>query len=212
MANMLVFLDESGDTGWKQNTGSSANFVVSLVLFNSNDEAGACDRSIDKLRTKIKRPNFEFHFAHNSHKTRLEFLRTVAEFDFSVITIAIHKDPNSSMKDIYKTKNSFYRYACHTVMALAGPYLDHATIIMDKGNTDTFYGALRKSLRKLLDDKERAKIKKIKPQDSKKNNLLQLADYAAGIASRKVQGKKGWREYYAYISPKEIFYQELPKD
>ena len=114
------------------------------------------------------------------------------------------------MAEKYKTKNAFYRYACHTVMDLASPYLDRAIIVMDKGNTDTFYGELRRSLRQSLDDQERLKIKKIKPQDSKHNNLLQLVDYVAGVSSRKMQDKKDWREYYSYISPKEIFHQELP--
>ena len=77
-------------------------------------------------------------------------------------------------------------------MTLASPYLDRA-IIMDKGNTDTFYGELRRSLRQSLDDQERLKIKKIKPQDSKHNNLLQLVDYVAGVSSRKMQDKRTGR-------------------
>ena len=165
---MLVLLDESGDTGWKQGAGSSRFFLVSLALFDNHVEADACDKAISKLRETIKlSQDYEFHFANNSHKTRLAFLKTIASFNFSIITVAIRKDADSTMSETYKTKNAFYRYACHTVMALASPYLDRAIIIMDKGNTDTFYGELRRSLRQRLDDRERMKIKKIKPQDSK---------------------------------------------
>ena len=209
---MLVFLDESGDTGWKQDAGSSQYFLVSLALFENHEEADCCDKAICKLRETLNLPqDYEFHFTNNSRKTRLAFLKTITPFSFSVITIAIRKDADSTMAEIYKKKNAFYRYACHTVLNLASPYLDRAIIIMDKGNTDTFYGELRRSLRQRLDDRERMKIKKIKPQDSKHNNLLQLVDYMAGASSRKIQGKKDWQEYYSYVSTKEIFCQELPE-
>ena len=36
---MLVFIDESGDTGRKLEKGSSKFFVVALVIFEDHDEA-----------------------------------------------------------------------------------------------------------------------------------------------------------------------------
>jgi len=49
---MLVFVDESGDTGLRLSKGSSNYFVVTLVSFQDHDEATRCDRTIDELRKR----------------------------------------------------------------------------------------------------------------------------------------------------------------
>lgn len=47
---MLVFVDESGDAGLKLQEGSSKYFVVTLIIFEENEEAESCDKRIDLLR------------------------------------------------------------------------------------------------------------------------------------------------------------------
>jgi hypothetical protein len=208
---MLVFLDESGDTGWKK-IGASRYFVVSLVIFDDNEEAEACDKRIDLLRHEQKLPeDFEFHFTENSLKLRETFLKAITPYNFSIITVSIDKESSDLIHSTYTTKNAFYKFACHSVLLNALPYLDNATLTMDKGNSDTFYGELRRYLRNKIDERDGIKIKKIKPQDSKHNNLLQLVDYCVGISARKIQDKKDWKLFYKYIAAKELSYQELPK-
>ena len=64
---MLAFLDESGDTGRRTDKGSSAYFLVSVVIFLDNDEALACDQRIELLRTELNlASDYEFHFSRNS--------------------------------------------------------------------------------------------------------------------------------------------------
>lgn len=48
-------------------------------------------------------------------------------------------------------------------------------------------------------------------QRSKGNNLLQLADYIAGVINRWVQRKKYGEEYKKIISHREIYIQIWPK-
>ncbi len=64
---MLIFIDESGDTGRKTDKKSSALFVVSMVRFNDLEEANKCNQAISNLRKKLNLPdNFEFHYSRNS--------------------------------------------------------------------------------------------------------------------------------------------------
>jgi hypothetical protein len=49
---LLVFVDESGDTGLKLEKGSNKFFTVTLVLFEDNDEALACDQRIQLVISK----------------------------------------------------------------------------------------------------------------------------------------------------------------
>ena len=48
---VLVFIDESGDTGLKVVAGSSRYFVISLVIFEDHEETIACDRQIEELKS-----------------------------------------------------------------------------------------------------------------------------------------------------------------
>ena len=54
---MLVFIDESGDPGLKLHEGSSAYFIISLVVFEDHDEAIACDQKIQLLKRELGRGN-----------------------------------------------------------------------------------------------------------------------------------------------------------
>jgi hypothetical protein len=53
---MLVFIDESGDPGMKLGTGSSEYFVVTLVLFEDNDEALEVEKRIQDLKGELGVP------------------------------------------------------------------------------------------------------------------------------------------------------------
>ena len=50
---MLVFIDESGDSGLKFEHGSSRFFTIALVVFGNNNEAIACDQRIGLLRKEL---------------------------------------------------------------------------------------------------------------------------------------------------------------
>ncbi len=91
------------------------------------------------------------------------------------------------------------------------PYLDKATLVIDKSGSRTFQGELRRYLRTKLNDSDGQKIKVFKAQASHHNNLLQLVDYCVGISARKVQQKKDWQAYFRFINTKVISWQEWPK-
>jgi hypothetical protein len=208
---MLVFLDESGDTGRKIPEGSSKFFVVTAVIFSDKEEALACDQRISLLRRELgKEEKFEFHFAHNSRNIRRAFLEAVNPYNFTYCTVVIDKDPQRLYGEGFNNKTSFYKYACNMVFTNAIPYLEKATVIIDKSGSSTFQGELRKYLRGKVDGSG-AKIKKIKQQSSHINNLLQVADYCVSIGSRKAQKKSDWNDYYKYIASKELSWQEWPK-
>lgn len=208
---MLAFLDESGDTGRMTDKGSSQFLVVSVALFLDDDEALACDQRIDLLRTELGlTSNYEFHYSRNSKQKRLKFLEAISPYNFSILTIAVDKNPEKLWGDGFNDKKSFYKYACHMVLTNAMPYLDNARLIIDKSGGDTFAGELKKYLKNKFNTRDSDKIKKFKTQDSHKNNLLQVADYCASISNRKLQAKSDADEYYNYLSPKVISLQRWP--
>ncbi|HNU81404.1 MAG TPA: DUF3800 domain-containing protein, partial [bacterium] len=80
---MLVFIDESGDSGLKIEKGSSRYFTIGLLVFEDNEEALNCDQRIKSLKKELGLPeNYEFHCKRNSDKVRRAFLVAVSPYNF----------------------------------------------------------------------------------------------------------------------------------
>lgn len=80
---MLVFIDESGDSGLKIHEGSSRYFSIALVIFEENEEATACDQRIELLKRELGwREGSEFHFKKNSDRVRKAFLHAIVPYNF----------------------------------------------------------------------------------------------------------------------------------
>ncbi len=92
----------------------------------------------------------------------------------------------------------------------APPYLKNAIVILDKCGSPDFRNELAAYLRSNLNRLDYPVIKKIKQQDSRKNNLIQVADYISGILARKYQEKQDWFSYYQYIADKQLSVQLIP--
>ncbi len=207
---MLVFIDESGDSGLKIEKGSSRYFTVGLVVFEDNDEALFCNQRIKLLKKELGLPeNYEFHFKRNSDKIRRVFLTAVSPYNFFYYGIVINKNPEKLWGDGFRNKESFYKYACGLVFENAKEKLEKATVVIDESGNLNFKHQLAKYLRRKTD---KGIIKKVKMQRSESNNLLQLADYAASIINRSVQNKRKWSdEYRKIIAHREIYVQIWPK-
>ncbi|MBU2572698.1 MAG: DUF3800 domain-containing protein [Elusimicrobia bacterium] len=209
---MLVFIDESGDTGRKIELGSSRYFIISLAAFEVHEDAVDCDQRIGLLRKELKLPdNYEFHFSVNSHNVRLAFLHAIQPYKFMYFSVAIDKSPEKLWGPGFQTKESFYKYACQMAFTNALPYLDSATVVLDQSGSPDFRNRLSKYLKNRINAAGDKRILKIKQQRSSSNNLLQLADYISGIINRKMQGKKDWPDYYRFINDKEMWVQSWPK-
>ncbi len=208
---MLVFIDESGDPGLKIEEGSSKFFIVALVAFEDIAEADACDQRIELLKKELRwKRNREFHFQQNSHKVRCAFLEAVSPYNFFYYGIAINKDPHKLYGDGFRNTESFYKYACGLVFENAKEKLDNAIIVVDKSGNMDFRSQLAKYLKSRVNT-DKTVIKKVKMQKSSGNNLLQLADYVAGVINRSIQHKRYAEEYNRMVAHREIRVQVWPK-
>ena len=206
---MLVFIDESGDTGLKIKQGSSRYFVIALVSFEEDEEAIACDQRIQLLKRELKLPaDFEFKFSKLRKDIRIKFFEAVLPYVFFYYGIVINKDPSKLYGDGFKIKESFYKYTCSLVFENAKPHLKEATIIIDGSGSREFKKQFSTYLRKKVGT---SVIKKIKIQSSHNNNLIQLADMIAGAINRSFSQKGDKDIYRKIIKSKEIYVQIWPK-
>ncbi len=171
---MLVLIDESGDTGFKE--GSSRYFVMTMVIFNDGDDIGRypsaehTSRTILQVKDEVKlKP--EFHFSKCSHKIRHAFFNGLNKHkcDFEVYTLVIDKKKIHSLH-LRKNTKSFYNFILKQLLA-KNP-IKGANVKIDGEKNKAFKRELKTYLRRDQD----GMVSKLTFVDSKSDFLIQLAD------------------------------------
>ena len=105
---MLVFIDESGDPGFKLNKGSTAVFTAALVAFRDVEQARAAQVAIEATATRLHvQP--EFKFSKCRPEVRDAFFEAVRPFEFNVRAIVVQKARIYSAH-LRSEKEAFYAF------------------------------------------------------------------------------------------------------
>lgn len=176
---MLVFIDESGDPGFKTADGASPNFVAAMVIFRSPEAAISTQYIIENSAArKIHKP--EFKFSKCRHDVRDEFFKAAKKCDFSVRSIVVQKDKIYSPR-LTSDKERFYEFFVRQMMKHDNGTLHDAKVIIDGSGDRAFRQDLNLALRRRLNE---GTIKDVRFKDSKSDVLVQLADMCAGAIAR----------------------------
>lgn len=176
---MLVFIDESGDPGFKLLKGSSAAFVVALVAFNDRDIAHQTRLAIDAL-AKAHRIQPEFKFSKTPPPMRDLFFETVVKFDFRIRSVVVQKSRLYSER-LRSEKEAFYSFFLKSMLKFDNGLLKGAKVIIDSSGERVFRQELSAYLRRHTG---KGAIQDIRFSDSCSDRLLQLADMCTGAIAR----------------------------
>lgn len=176
---MLVFIDESGCSGFKVGRGSSPFFAVAMVIFQSGAEADLVSREIDVIRSSVGHKP-EFKFSKCRYDVRDAFCSTISAFDFVIRAIVVDKSKIYS-PTLQSDSESFYNYFVKMMMQHDNEILADANVKIDGSGDRRFRSELQRYLRTQVG---RSRIRKVRFVDSKNNNLIQLADMAVGAIHR----------------------------
>jgi hypothetical protein len=87
----VVYVDESGDEGFRFGAGSSDWFVLSAVVTRRATDL-AVTRLVDDVRASLNRPARKpLHFKDMRHEHRLLYVDRIAHADLRTISILVHK-------------------------------------------------------------------------------------------------------------------------
>jgi hypothetical protein len=196
---MLVFIDDSGDPGFKIEKGSSIYFIIAMVVFADELEAEKTAIAIKELKRKIGfSDNTEFRFFKTNPKFRKEFFKTINSFDFIVRALVVDKRLIYS-QELKSNKNSFYAYFIKEVLKKSSVLVKDAKIKIDGSGDRIFKKQFMTYLRRELNSSQRVIMKNCKMIDSKKNVLIQMADMVAGSVNRSESGKSDAKVYVDII-------------
>jgi len=201
---MLIFIDDSGDAGFKLDKGSSRFFVISAVIFDDNLEAEKTAVAIKQFRRDAGfSDRVEFKFNKSRRKIREGFLETVSVFNFRIRSLIIDKSLILS-EELRNNRESFYSYAIKMLLKYSNATISEASIKIDGSGDRIFRRTFLSYLRKHLNTKEAKIIKKCKLVNSKNNVLIQLADMVAGSMRRSYDEEKTDNGVYKNIIEKHI--------
>ncbi|MBB5704273.1 glycosyltransferase involved in cell wall biosynthesis [Ochrobactrum daejeonense] len=195
---MLVFIDESGDPGFKIAKGSSDHFAVALVAFKDVDQSVRTIKAISDLARGL-RSYSEFKFSRSRPEIRDAFFEAVSPFDFCVRAIVIRKEDLYSQK-LRTDKSSFYSFFVKSMLKFDNGLLKDAKVVIDGSGERSFRNELAAYLRKHTGE---GSIKKVIFSDSKNDRLIQLADMCVGAIARSYSPeKKDADRWMRKLSPK----------
>ncbi len=200
---MIVFIDESGDSGFSVDKGSSRIFAIVCVVFTDELEAEKTAVAIKELKRHLGfSDRTEFKFNGSKKQVRIDFLRTINKFDFSVRAVVVDKDKIRSPL-LKEDKSSFYSYFIKLILSHTKGTIVNAKVRIDGSGDRIFRRNFLTYLRKQLNSSEKKVMQNVKLVDSKTNVLIQMADMIAGTIRRHKEGEKeDAKEYYKNIEKK----------
>jgi len=176
--SMFVYLDESGDTGFKFNQGSTRYFVVTLLL---TTDPIPLQSAVEQVRAALHYPSgTEFKFSKSSVAVREAFLNAINPFQFQVR--ALIADKETITRPYMHNKETFYNYFVRLVLDYDYGSISGATLILDESfRSRRSKEELRTYLRRQLNEgHESPKLVKIMYHRSHSDYLLQVSDMACG--------------------------------
>ena len=171
---MLVYIDDSGDPGFKIGQGSSTHFVFALVRFEGEAEAEDARARLLRLREALGfSAQAEFKFNKSSRAVRERFLRALAPAAFTVRSLVVDKarlhDPR-----FRQGKHAFYDQAIREAMRHYQEALTGARVRLDSSAEREYRRRLQRDLRRI------GQAREVRLARSQAEPLLQMADMIAG--------------------------------
>lgn len=201
----LVFIDDSGDPGFK--SASSSNFVMAAAVFIDPEVANLLSQEISEYHSSLGwRDDYELKFAKIRKDIIAEFLRIASEYDLQIYATYINKDAFRGVAPAFDNEK-LYNWTIKELLEIIP--LDNAKIKIDgrssKDNMRKTAAYLRHNI-----NADNSKKLDIRFEDSVDNNLIQLADLIAGSIHRYLNDEKtDARTYYRIIKGKIVKLKEL---
>lgn len=189
-----VFLDESGDPGFKFDRGSSRFFVATIVCFPDDHQYNLSRAGLSDFRTAYGlSQDYEVKFANLNRQRKTAALNHIVRGQFLYHAFTLNK---ALLRDgSLRQKNKMYHKVVCWLFNNAEAVTANARITLDKYGNKDFYRELRQEARVAMQAPPAA----LKPADSKTCDGLQIADLICGTIARMHANGEGAAGHYNII-------------
>lgn len=192
--HVFVYLDESGDAGFKFRQGSSRYFIITLLLVT---DPLPFHEAVDQLRISLGfAPGNELKWVNSSADVRWAFLRMLRRQDFTARVLVIDKELMTAPH--MRKRETFYNFLVQLVLRHDNGTIHEATLILDESvESKKSKQHLATYLRKQLNTHpELRKIRDVRYHTSHADNLIQATDMLTGaIGTRYRRGNAAYLDY-----------------
>lgn len=181
---MQVFIDDSGDAGFKLGEGSSKYFVIACCVFETAADAEKTSARVKKLEENLGRSSqSEFKFSKTSLDIKKRFFSNLDPELFFVRSIVV--DKVKIYREHLKTNHeSFYNHVIMQVLRNSGGSIREAAVKIDGSGSRDYKAAARKYLMSEVNTSNGEFIRKVTFVKSHSDSLIQVADMFAGCIRR----------------------------
>jgi hypothetical protein len=181
-----VFIDESGDSGFKLGRGSTPVLCLAAVIFRSAADIDTTEAAIEAVKPALGlRKTHEFHFTHETARIRRAFCEAVAACPFSVRAVVVDKGEVLEGTGLRRNPSHFYNFVAKMLLQHSLSDVARATVCIDGRMNHDLATYVRQHL-----NKENRVVEHVKFRDSKALATLQLADMVAGAIARSYRADK----------------------
>jgi len=187
-----LFLDWSGDAGFKFGRGSSEYLIWALV---SSTDYGRVRKRLVLLRRELGLfPLFEFHYKQTPPDLRAAFFETLCDLPFSAEVLIVHKPSLPPSFARMKEAQLYGRFVADLLLRTERTSVDQALLLVDAQRSAV---ALVRGIRVVVSRAmEEAglphRLTKVKPRPAKEEDGLQIADMIAGTTVDWLEGKQDY--------------------
>ncbi|MEN6640984.1 MAG: DUF3800 domain-containing protein [Armatimonadia bacterium] len=189
----LVYLDESGDAGFKLGSGSTPALVVSAVIFAGAAEARETAECIHRYRTDVLKRggHFQFHFTNCCRQWRLGLLKAVKPCPFRVRAIVMPKERIFAESMLRRRGDYFYNFTMKLLLTHTFGDVKDAKLFIDGEAGRESLRRMVAYLRQECNTPQRRVFRDIRFVPKHDHNVLvELADMITGSIARSYKDGK----------------------
>lgn len=196
--DQLIFIDDSGDPGFKTRGGASRMFVIACIIFDSPYDAEFASAGIKVLKEKMGWKQIrEFKFHRATEEQKEVFFKSVRTYDFRIRAVVVDKTKITEPR--LKKSDSFYNFIITSVLQRFEE-MDSARIKLDGSGSKDFRRRSTSNLRRKLNQHGQYRVANFALEDSRDSTLIQLADMVAGsIRAKYDPDKKVKQDYLRFL-------------
>jgi len=194
-----LWIDESGDAGFKFTKGSSRFLVlVAVYIIGTIENEHTVSKSVVKLKEDLKlTKRYEFKFSRCKNEYKNNFLTMLKSIPIQYKAIVVDKKAlkNHSLRNNPK---QLYAELIRRLLYDNNPPVSEAVVVVDEATVHIHKAEYQKDLKKYL---SKTLVKKIVQKRSSTNSMIQVADMLAGSIFRAYE--KEDNTYYIKVRKKE---------
>lgn len=129
----VVYIDESGDEGFRFGAGSSEWFVLSAVITRRAQDRETV-KLVDQVRTLLGRTDKNpLHFRKLKHERRLPYVEEIAKANLRCVSVFVHK-PSLQEQETFREGYRLYFYCARFLLERVSWYCRDRKTMHDAGD------------------------------------------------------------------------------